>query len=181
LADENVVVMEEYHFVVFYCEYAHGSCTFQREDQCDFFKAKTAPFGFGSSAVGFGEDLGGGLSKMHDLGFLAHTCLLICDIVEFDGSLIGEVVEQVKILLGYFALLLIPEDKIDPVTDILTDIVRFQLLPLRHYEIVGGGGPVRHLHVMHSFLLLGDAEVVVFDVDEKLRQVVELRGQFPNV
>ncbi len=43
----------------------------------------------------FGPDLGRCLSEMHNLGFFADSCLLIRDVFQFNGVLVGKVIVQI--------------------------------------------------------------------------------------
>ena len=111
---------------------------------------------------------------MHDLSLFTDFSLLISDIFEIYGSFVCEVVEKIEILFCYFPSLFWSEDQVNPVADLLRNVVGLQLLPVLNYKIVGILGPFGNFHVVDSVFLLGHAKVVLLYVEENLWHVEEL-------
>lgn len=101
---------------------------------------------------------------MHNLGLVADTGLIIFDLLQVDGTLVCQVVEKIEILFSYFALLLVSKDQINPISDVLTYIIRLKLSPLGDNEFIGIFGPNRELYVVYPFLLLGQTEIMMLYV-----------------
>ena len=59
--------------------------------------------------MGSAKNLGGSLSKMHDLCFFTNLCLGIFDVCQLYAVLVSKVIKKIKILFSQFSLLLIAE------------------------------------------------------------------------
>lgn len=131
--------------------------------------------------VGPGKYLAGGLPEVDDLGFNARPLDWVGDGGQIDAVFVGEVEVQVDVLLCDFTLLLVPEYEVDPVVDGCAHFVTFEGSPMIGNERVGVLAPKRELYVVDSLFELGEAEIVVFDVDEELGKVIKLWQQFPHI
>mmetsp|Transcript_44910 Transcript_44910/g.72132 ORF Transcript_44910/g.72132 Transcript_44910/m.72132 type:complete len:272 (-) Transcript_44910:1091-1906(-) len=121
------------------------------------------------------EDLVRRLAEIVDLRDDGHLVDRVRDGVDVNGVLVGEVVEHVLRLDGRLPLLLEAEDEVDPVVEVLTDVLALEGLSHDPDEAAGVVvGPRRQLHVVHLLLPLRHAEVESVGVLEKVREVVEL-------
>lgn len=84
------------------------------------------------------------------------------DIIQVHSALIGEVVEHIGGGLSGAAALLIPEDEVDPLVQVLRDMVALQRLALQPHKLVRAAlCPRRQLHIVQVPAVLHPATPLV--------------------
>lgn len=63
----------------------------------------------------------------------------------------------------------------------LTDLCRLQLSSMNGDKIIGVLAPNRKMHVVHPLLHLGQAEVVLLNIQQELRKIEELRDKLTHI
>jgi hypothetical protein len=69
------------------------------------------------------EDLFGALSELVNLAFNTHLFDRILDLLDINHTFISEGMEKVERLDGLLASLLVPEDEVDPLVQMIRDIL----------------------------------------------------------
>ncbi len=82
------------------------------------------------------EELFWGLTKFIDLHFNRFTFYGFLDGVEINGSLVCEMMEDVYSLNSCRTSLFISENEIDPIVEVLRDILTFKCLPVNFKELL---------------------------------------------
>jgi hypothetical protein len=83
------------------------------------------------------EDLLGALPELVYLGLEGQLLHPVVDVVQADHPLVAHVVENVVRLDRLLASLLVPEDQVDPVVQVVGNVVAFKRVPVYLQELGG--------------------------------------------
>eukprot|EP00162_Nutomonas_longa_P010978 comp20268_c0_seq1/m.40279 comp20268_c0_seq1/g.40279 ORF comp20268_c0_seq1/g.40279 comp20268_c0_seq1/m.40279 type:complete len:404 (-) comp20268_c0_seq1:503-1714(-) len=123
-----------------------------------------------------------GLAKVVDLRDRGCLFRRVFNRIEIDLAFIGEIVEDIQCLGGLGSGLLVSKDEIDPLVQVLRDIVAFQ----RHAHLACelarvAMGPRREHHTIHKRAFLLHTEIKAVGILEKVAQIVELGNELLDV
>lgn len=118
---------------------------------------------------------------MHYLCLFADLYLRIFDFLQVNRVLISQIVEKIQVFLSNFSLLLVTKDEIQPFIQMLAYLDRFQLSPMDGDEIISVLAPNRKMHVMYPLLHLSQPEVMLLNIQQKLRKIVKLRHELSYI
>ncbi len=93
------------------------------------------------------EELTGTLSKTEDLGDSGLADNRVFDAIDVHTSFVGQVEEEVVCLEGFFSLLFVPEDEVDPMMEVETDEFRLKGLAVNPHKVVWSRGPLGEDHI----------------------------------
>ena len=128
------------------------------------------------------DDLRGVLSEMGDLRLEGHFLLGVADFLEVNAVLVGEGVEDIEVLNGFLAPLLVPINQVDPMVQVLRDVLALQFFPEPGDEEEGVlVAPLGEEDIVHCYLLLGEPVAVVIFVDEHLGEGVYFGDELADV
>ena len=129
-----------------------------------------------------GKHLVGSLSEIVDDSSDNSPFLRISYIVQIDGTVVGEVMEDVQVLDRSVTSLLVPKNEIDPIMELFRDVWALQSLSmLRNKDFRISFGPPGQYYVVHLAPVLTPAEVVPVSVGQKLWETEEFGNEFSDI
>mmetsp|Transcript_51422 Transcript_51422/g.142293 ORF Transcript_51422/g.142293 Transcript_51422/m.142293 type:complete len:406 (+) Transcript_51422:672-1889(+) len=123
-------------------------------------------------------ELRGRVAKVDDLRLGGRALVLVLDRVQVDRALVRQVVEDVERVLGRRAALLVAEDEVDPARHRAARVRALERRAHRaHVAPRGATCPRGQHHVPQRRAVLPAAEVEAVEVEQRLRQVEDLRDE----